>query len=324
MMVALPYIAVIGGLILLVVAAEALVRGAVGVSQKLGISPLVVGLTVIAFGTSAPELAVSVEAAIIGSPGLVIGNVIGSNIANILLLIGLVGLIAPFGRCSAPLPRDGLVLALATILLLVLSVMGQIDRWMGFAMILATIGYLVWCYQSDRKRGHSAFADEVEEFEDVPAPGWMLAGLITAGLVGVVAGGHFVVFGAVDLAAQVGISETVIGLTVVAFGTSLPELATAVVAAYRRQSDVAFGNIIGSNIFNILTILGAAAFIAPLDLPALGLKAWFMALVTFVFLILVYRNSGFGRPIAALFFVSYALFMLVQFQPLSYEALALQ
>ncbi|MCR9257555.1 MAG: calcium/sodium antiporter [Alphaproteobacteria bacterium] len=320
----IPYIAVAGGLVLLLISAEILIRGAVGVSRRMGISPLVVGITVIAFGTSAPELAVSVDAALAGAPGLVVGNIVGSNIANILLLIGLVGLVTPFGRCGAPLPRDGLVLIIATLVMLAVTSLGEITRLHGIVMVSMIAAYLVWCYKSDRKRGQSAFAEEVEEFDNLPSKGWLLGTLIVLGLVGVVCGGHFVVSGAVEIAARHGVSDTVIGLTIVALGTSLPELATAVVAAYRKHSDMAFGNIIGSNIFNILAILGIAAITHPIAVPEMGLKVWFMAAVTFVFLALVYRNSSFGRPIAAAFFLAYALFTFAQYRPLSVSALALQ
>jgi len=319
-----PYIAVAGGLLLLLIAAEVMVRGAVGISRCMGISPLVVGITVIAFGTSAPELAVSVDAALSDAPGLVVGNIIGSNIANILLLIGLVGLVTPFGRCSAPLPRDGLVLIIATLTMIAVTSTGEITRLNGALMLAMLIGYLVWCYRSDRKTGNSAYAEEVEEFDTLPTRKSILVALILAGLAGVVAGGHFVVVGAVEIAARHGVSDTVIGLTVVALGTSLPELATAIVAAYRRHSDVAFGNIIGSNIFNILAILGIASIVHPIAVPELGLKVWFMAAVTFIFLVLVYRNSAFGRPVAAAFFLAYALFTFAQYQPLTLPALAVQ
>jgi len=222
------------------------------------------------------------------------------------------------------MPRDGLVLVVATVVMLAVTSTGEVNRLYGTIMVTMIAAYLVWCYRSDRQSGCSARAEEVEEFDNLPDSAKLLSALIIAGIAGVVAGGHFVVVGAVEIAARHGVSDTVIGLTIVALGTSLPELATAIVAAYRKQSDVAFGNIIGSNIFNILAILGIAATASPIDVPDLGLKVWFMAAVTFVFLALVYRNSAFGRPIAAVFFVAYALFMIAQYQPLSVEALALQ
>ncbi len=306
------------GLVLLLLGAEVMIRGAVGLARRAQISPHVIGLTVIAFGTSAPELFVSLKAALHGSPGIAIGNVVGSNIANILLMIGTVGVVTPFVCRGAPLKRDGLVLLLATVLFVLAGLHGMIERWHGALMLTLLVGYLVYCYREERRNGaESLHAKEVAEFDQLPT-GYGRGILYTVGgLIAVLIGARLLVDGAIIVARVAGISETVIVVTVVAVGTSLPELATTVVAAMRRHSDVALGNIIGSNIFNTLGILGVVSLVSPLPIPPEILSAdlWIMAATTVAFIALALRLPAFNRPWAVLFFLGYALFITQQFLP---------
>lgn len=312
----------IGGLVLLLVAAEIMIRGAVGGSRILKISPHVIGLTVIAFGTSAPELFVSLKAAMHGYDGIAIGNVVGSNIANILLMIGTVGVIYPFTCGDPALRRDGFVLLGSTIVFVILCHFGVIDRWQGIIMLSVLIGYLAYCYISDRRNcanDDSIHAKEVDEFDNLPDTLPKAVVYTIIGLVGVAFGAKLLVDGAVDVARLLGVSETVIGITMVALGTSMPELATTVVAAVRRHNDVALGNIIGSNIFNTLGILGVVSIVTPLDIPQEIMQSdiWVMLAVTVVFVAAALGLKTFGRPLAVLFFACYALFTIGQFTDLT-------
>ncbi len=309
---------IFAGLVLLLLGAEVMIRGAVAMARRARISPHVIGLTVIAFGTSAPELFVSLKAALHGSPGIAIGNVVGSNIANILLMIGTVGVVTPFVCRGAPLKRDGMVLVLATVLFVAAGLHGMIERWHAMLMLTLLVGYLYYCYREERRAGaESLHAKEVAEFDQLPTSLWRSAMYTVGGLIAVLAGARFLVDGAIVVARVAGISETVIGVTVVAVGTSLPELATTVVAAMRRHSDVALGNIIGSNIFNTLGILGVVAMVNPLEIPPEVLSAdlWIMAGITVAFVVLAIRLPAFNRPWAVLFFLGYALFITEQFLP---------
>ncbi len=287
-------------------------------ARRAQISPHVIGLTVIAFGTSAPELFVSLKAALHGSPGIAIGNVVGSNIANILLMIGTVGVVTPFVCRGAPLRRDGLMLVLATVLFVAAGIHGVIERWHAVVMLTMLVGYLLYCYREERRAGpESLHAKEVAEFDQLPTSMWRSIAYTVGGLIAVIAGARLLVDGAIMVARIAGISETVIGITVVAVGTSLPELATTVVAAMRRHSDVALGNIIGSNIFNTLGILGVVALVDPLPIPPeiMSVDLWIMAAVTVTFVALAIRLPAFNRPWAVVFFLTYVLFITNQFLP---------
>lgn len=305
------------GLCLLIFGAEFMIRGAVAVARGAGISPHVIGLTVIAFGTSAPELFVSLKAALQGSPGIAIGNVIGSNIANILLMIGTVGVICPFICTGRSLKRDCLILTLATVVFIVLAGNGMIEHWHGAIMLTCLASYLLYCYYDERRCGqesglHALEAGEIECVPDSKARAWAYT---IGGLFAVVVGARLLVDSAIDIAGALGVSETVIGITMVAIGTSMPELATTVVAAIRRHNDVALGNIIGSNIFNTLGILGAVAVVKPLAIPpeVMSVDIWIMAAVTLVFVGSVLGMRRLGRPLAVSFFACYVLYIASQF-----------
>lgn len=282
----LDVLALAGGLVLLVGAAHFLVRGAASLALRLGLSPLVVGLTVVAFGTSAPELVVSVQAALRDAGGIAVGNVIGSNIANIGLILGVAALVRPFDSAPSVLRRDLPALLAATAFGVLVLVNREVSRVEGAALTAALAAYLVWSVVDARRQRAAA--------EDLPAPtGSPLldAALVVGGLVGLVVGADVFVGGAVRLAEAAGVSNAVIGLTVVALGTSLPELATSVVAALRGESEIAVGNVVGSNLFNVLGILGVAALVQPLR--ATGLEMIDLAVVaTFTAVLVPMMWSG--------------------------------
>lgn len=262
------YFYVLAGLILLFISGEALVRGSVSVARKLNISELVIGLTLVGFGTSVPELVTSLQAVDRGAVGIAIGNVIGSNIANILLVLALAAIITPIMVHPNVLARDGVFMIAATGILCALLWFDQFGRVAGICLLTLLIAYLAFSLVVDQKRQDATAEMHKGEGEIVEAGYGLVLGLViaVAGLIGVVAGANLLVTGSVSLARSFGISETVIGLTIVAIGTSLPELATSIVAAYRKRADVALGNIIGSNIFNILGILGVTALVSPFSI----------------------------------------------------------
>jgi cation:H+ antiporter len=249
----------LGGLVLLVMGADLLVRGAAGLALSWGVSHLVVGLTVVAFGTSAPEVAVSVRAALEGQADIAIGNVIGSNLFNVLIILGLAAVVTPLAVSRDIVRRDIPIMLGFSALLALATSTGRIDWRMGAAMLGCLVVYtgaLVW---SSRRAGKAAAAGkEVDADAPKPIAWWKAVLLVAVGLVMLVYGAGWLVDGAVMIAKSLGVSELVIGLTIVAAGTSFPELATSVVAAIRGQRDIAVGNVIGSNTFNLLGVLGAA------------------------------------------------------------------
>lgn len=258
------YIAV--GLAILVGAGDALVRGAVTLSLKLGMPAVIISATIIAFGTSAPELLISVKSAYQGSPGIALGNAVGSNIANVLLVLGVPALIAPIAGCGKEAHRNTMTMIGATAVFTALVLQGQIGIWGGLILLAITVFMVV-----DSIRCGLAHPDEVDDDEledaDPAMAGWKLTLLLAAGLLGLPLGAELLIQGAQGAARDFGVSEALIGLTIIAIGTSLPELATTVAAAMRNQADVAIGNVIGSNLFNLTAVIGTAALVAPLDVP---------------------------------------------------------
>jgi len=273
---AMTFVYLIAGLVLLVAGAEVLVRGAAKLAAQFGIPPLIIGLTVVAFGTSAPETAVSVQAALNGSGDIAIGNVLGSNIANVLLILGVTSLVAPLIVSRQLIRLDVPIMIGASLVTYALAWDGSLSRLDGALLFSAVIAYTAFLIISSRRATAAATADDefAKEFglDETPKPYASLinAGLVVAGLVLLVTGSNFLVEGAVSLARALGLSELVIGLTVIAIGTSLPELATSILAAIRGERDIAVGNIVGSNIFNLLCVLGLASLVSP---NAIGVAA---------------------------------------------------
>ncbi len=303
---------VAGGLVLLALGGELLVRGAVGMAARLGISPLLAGLTIVGFGTSTPELATSVQAALGGSPGIAIGNVVGSNIANILFILGLSAVILPLSVNPASFARDSIALGGSALLATGAVLLGVIGPVVGVTLLAALVGYLWWAYKSESAAPCPEGARHEAEAEDRPVPPdtgpAILVGMIVAGLVAAIFGAGWLVDGAVVLASAAGVSESVIGLTVVAVGTSLPELIACVVAVLRKHEDVALGNVVGSNIYNLCGILGLTSLITPIEVPAeiAGFDIWVMLGVTALLIVQLRSGWRLSRIEGALLVVLYA------------------
>ncbi|MCA0204419.1 calcium/sodium antiporter [Pararhodobacter sp.] len=285
---------VAGGLVLLVLAGDALVKGAVNLSLRLGVPALIVGLTVVAFGTSAPELLVSVEAVINDAPALALGNVIGSNIANILLVLGIPALISVV-PVSRELTHDFLVMMGASVLFIALAWVGPFG-WMHGLALLAGLGAMLWNSYS-RAQAHRASTELDLEGADASISGLKIALYLVGGLIGLPVGANLLVNGATSIATALGVSEAVIGLTLVAVGTSLPELATTIAAAIRKEAGVAMGNVIGSNIFNLLGIIGIASLVGPIPVPEQMLRVdlWVMLAVSALLGIFVLTGRSIGK-----------------------------
>ncbi|MFT6088877.1 calcium/sodium antiporter [Sulfitobacter sp.] len=297
----MDYIYVAVGLLCLFLGGEALVRGSVGIAQRLAISPLLIGLTVVGFGTSMPELLVSIEAAWRGVPDIAVGNIVGSNIANIALIMGITALVWPIHVPGATLRRDTGVMILAAVALVPIFMTGQIGRPAGMMLLAGLIGYLVWAYlqPGDMTEDDALGAEKPKALVSVL---WVVAGFVA-----LLFGARFLVDGAVSIARDAGLSEAFIGLTIVAVGTSLPELATSVVAAFRRQSEIAIGNVIGSNIFNVFGILGITAVIQPI--PVAGRFMTFdlpvMIALSLAITALLLTRPVIGRPMGLVLLAGY-------------------
>lgn len=291
----------LAGLVGLAIGGELLVRGAVGIAQKLGVSTLFTGLVIVGFATSMPEMVASVQASLAGSPQIAWGNVVGSNLANTLLILGTTALVMPIALTGSG-RRDAVVALGATLLLWALVVSQMGGRWIGFALLAGILAYIVWRYRNPGSSG----ADE--DMDEAPAVMWKAIALFVVGLAILVAGGNALVTGAIDLATIFNVPETVIGLTVVAVGTSLPELAASIAAALRGKSGLAIGNVVGSNIYNILLIGGVTMSIAPLPLPAelAGLQMALLTLSAGLLLLILWKAQRIGRVIGSVLLAAFA------------------
>ncbi len=336
------------GFILLIIGGELLVRGAVRLAERAGISQLLIGLTIVGFGTSAPELVASLEAAFRGSPGIAWGNVVGSNLANSLLILGAASLIMPMAVARGPLWRDGGLALIVTALLYYCAYAGYIGMIMGMSFLAILLAYLVYAYISEGKAQNNEMISETSHFgpnEKITEDGslindviigetavgekaaalefsdthlhdqqhWMRSAVVLlTGIVLIIMGGRWLVSSAVNLAAYFGMSEAVIGLTVIAIGTSLPELVTSVIAARKQASAVALGNILGSNLFNLLLIGGATAVVAPVAIPSellsFGLPA--LLLTSIIILIFAATKHAISRMEGAILLLLYVAQML--------------
>ena len=280
------------GLMILLLAGDSLVKGAVNLSLRLGVPALIVSLTIVAFGTSAPELLISIQAILDNAPGLALGNVVGSNTANILLVLGIPALLATMHTSECETRKTYIFMIVASVLFIALSARGVFD-WLSGFILLGALAFVLGDAFRDAHQHRNADREEEEEPEgaDPSLPVWRIMVFLVLGLVGLPLGADLLVDNATILAQQYGVSDTVIGLTLVAVGTSLPELATTVMAAIRRQADVALGNVIGSNMFNLLAIIGISSFVGtiPVDPEFLQFDLWVMLgasvlLLPFVFL----------------------------------------
>lgn len=305
---------VIAGLGLLLAAGDLLVRGAVALSLRMGIPILIVGLTVVAFGTSAPELLISINAALSGVPDIAIGNVVGSNIANVLMVLGVPAVISTIHAMGNGSQRSFLQMLAASVLLIGLAALGPLHYWHA-AVLLAVFGLIMTDMFRVAKASPASVVEEVEELGGHVPSGRMWLYLI-AGVIGLPLGAHLLIEGAVGISRGLGISEAVIGLTMVAIGTSLPELSTTVAAALRGQADVAIGNVIGSNLFNILLILGVTSIFGPIPVGPefMTRDLWVMLGCSLLLVPFVMRGMTMGRVTGAVFLLLYAGYMYVLFR----------
>tara|TARA_R110001599_G_scaffold353795_2_gene597959 strand:- start:107784 stop:108746 length:963 start_codon:yes stop_codon:yes gene_type:complete len=306
------------GIGLLTWGGEALIRGSLAAASRLGVSPLLSGLLIVGFGTSAPELVVSINAAIEGQPDIAIGNVVGSNICNVLLVLGICAVITPLAVKPMVLRRDAVTVAAASILFLAVAWEGALGRTHAAIFLVALVTYLVWAYWSERF--HAAPAGELHQAEsteissDSRSALWTVVTVIL-GLSLLIGGSQVLLFGAIGIADHFDVSEAVIGLTLVAVGTSLPELSISVIAAIRGHADVAVGNILGSNIFNLLGILGVSALLHPLPVHEriVQFDQWVMLGSSLILLLFLYTQNRLSRLEGGMLLVGYGMYVWLSF-----------
>jgi cation:H+ antiporter len=291
----MQFLSLIAGLAILILAGDRLVRGAVALSLRLGVPTVIVGLTVVAFGTSLPELIVSIDATLSGAPAIALGNVVGSNITNVLLVLAVPAVISTVPPSGPGTRRSYWFMLGASGVLILLCARGELH--LGAAMVLLVLLALMLVSMArEARKDPSQVAGEISG-QYTPMPLWRIAGSLAVGLAGLPIGAHLLIEGAVGIARDFGISEAVIGLTLVAVGTSLPELATTVMASLRKHADVAMGNVLGSNLFNILAILGITSLFGPLPVDAefLGRDLWVMLAAAVLLAPFVFGNRAIGR-----------------------------
>ncbi len=307
--------AIIAGLIVLTVGAELLIRGATALARRFGVSELLIGLTLVGFGTSMPELVASVQAALMESPGLAVGNVVGSNIANVFLILGVAALIRPIPLEPKMFRRDMAAVLLATLLAIGISLTGEFGRISGALFLIALALYIALAYATERAAPSEpeAMRHEAEAAALPKGPKSPLLDFIFAagGLALLMIGARLLVTGAIDVATALGVSETIIGLTIVAVGTSLPELVTSAIAALRGRSALALGNVVGSNIYNLLGILGVTALIHPIPAPEeiVRFDNWVMLGATVVMAALTLTQRTIRRSAGAALLAGYVAYV---------------
>ncbi|MCJ7872575.1 calcium/sodium antiporter [Marinovum sp. 2_MG-2023] len=310
------------GLVILLLAGDALVKGAVNLSLRVGIPALIVSLTIVAFGTSAPELLIAIAAVHEGAPGLALGNVVGSNTANILMVLGIPAILATLHTSDCDTRKSYFQMLAATALFIALAFCGSFT-WVSALVLLAALAVMLWIATKDAlaHRRETRVASEEAELEDLEGadpnmPWWKIWMFLLLGLIGLPLGADILVDNASHIARMYGVSDTVIGLTLVALGTSLPELATTVMAALRRQADVALGNVIGSNMFNLLAIIGVAALIGPIpvDPTFLRFDLWVMlgaSLLLAPFVLLRWNISRIWGAVLTILYLAYVTIVII-------------
>jgi len=309
----LLYLTLTAGFVLLILGGELLVRGGVRLARIAGVPPLIIGITIVGFGTSMPELVAALQAALAGAPGLAVGNIVGSNIANILLILGVAAVLTPITVSPETVRRDGTLVVATAVLLLAASLFGVLGRPVGIAFI-AGLGAYMWFLLRHGRVPDEALPDGIEVRKGPREIA--LSGLITAiGIAVVIAGGRLLVDGAVELARLLDVSEAVIGLTVVAVGTSLPELATTLMAVLRKAPDIALGNVLGSNVYNILGIGGITATVTPLPVSGhmLHVDMPLMVAISILLVALALRLGTLGRTTGVLFLAGYGAYVALLF-----------
>ncbi|WP_427451401.1 calcium/sodium antiporter [Litorimonas sp. WD9-15] len=305
------------GLVILIVAGDIMVRGAAALARHWGVPALIVGLTIVAFGTSAPEMVVGVQAALMGQGDLAAGNVVGSNIANVLLALGLPALILAIPTNMAGVARNSFIALFASILFIVLAFLGNpMVLWQGAILFGGIIFYLGYMFRLAKAGADDPILEEMTEIDEgedgLPTNVWKSVIYLILGLIGLIGGGSLIVNNAVIIAEGFGVSETIVGLTIVAIGTSLPEIATVVIATYRGHPEVAIGGVLGSNVFNVFAVLGASALAGPImiDDTLKVFDFWVMLVSSFVLLAFVLTRKPIGRKTGVIFTVAYILYIL--------------
>lgn len=323
----MAYVSLAAGLTLLLLCGDVLVRGAVALAVRLNIPTLVIGLTVVAFGTSAPELVVSLRAALSGAPGLAIGNVVGSNIANILLVLGLPALICAT-NCNQPFIKRNMFYVLgASVLFIWLCLIGPLTFWHGLVLFAFMIAFLIDSgRQATDSSSEKAIVGEdtietIDGLAGLPHKPWLVTSFLIIGIVGLKIGAYLTVDGAVQIAKTFDVSDATMGLTMVALGTSLPELATTVAAALRGHCGLALGNVLGSNLFNILAIMGLTAMVVPVPVPGeiIKLDLWIMLAASLAITPFILRKSHITRAAGFVFLLGYVAYVVTAFMPHSSE-----
>jgi cation:H+ antiporter len=310
------------GIVFLIIAGDWMVRGAAALARHWGVPALIVGLTIVAFGTSAPELVVGVQAVMEGAGELAAGNVIGSNIANVLLALGIPALIMAIPTNMTGVARNTFVCLFATVLFIALAFIAKFTSnsemifWQGAILFAGIVIYLVWMFRLSKAGIHDPILDEMTEIEEgedgLPTNVFVSFFYVIVGIAGLIIGGKLIVDNAVVIASAMGISETIIGLTIIAIGTSLPEIATVVVASYRGHSEVAIGNVLGSNVFNLFAVMGATAMTGPVPIEKelLTFDVWVMLASSFALLLFVLTRQPIGKKTGIFFLIGYVLYML--------------
>ena len=305
----MEYVMVIGGLIILIAGGELLVRGASAVALKFNISPFIVGMTVVAFGTSAPELLVSLSSALDNHPDIAIGNVIGSNISNIALVLGATALVFPVAIQRNIIRQDWPLLLLATLLFWYFGSDNKLVFWEGVGLFAILLFFILKTILSTKK-GQQEISDDVD-LEAVNEPIWRTAAMLLLGFPALVYGSNWLIDGAVKIAQNFGVSEMIISLTIVAIGTSLPELVTSIMAARKKETDIAIGNIMGSNIFNILCILGITSMVTdvPVSQEVLDRDIYWLLGITVLLLPMMVLRKNVNRVEGLILLTVYASFL---------------
>lgn len=301
------------GLLILLLAGDALVKGAVNVSLRLGVPALIVSLTIVAFGTSAPELLIAIQAIVDDAPGIALGNVVGSNTANVLLVLGVPALLATLHTSECNTRKTYNMMIMATLLFIALAFRGVFD-WKSGLILLAALAYvLIDAFRDAFAHKNACKDDEEVEGADPDMPWWKIGMFVVLGMIGLPVGADLLVDNATVIAKTYGVSDTVIGLTVVAIGTSLPELATTMMAAMRRQADVALGNVIGSNMFNLLAVIGIASMVGPIavDPAFLRFDLWVMLAASVMLIPFVYLRRDITRAWGIGLTTLYVVYLLV-------------
>ena len=308
----------VAGIALLLFAGDALVRGAVASAIRMGVSPLVAGIIIIGFGTSLPEMLVSLEAGVSGAFDLAHGNIVGSNIANLWLVLAVPALVSPVTTGAPGLTRSMFVTVLATVVWILVTRFYGLDPIVGAIFLISLVAYVLFVLLESRKEvaagtGQIPDVDELsEEVGDINMPVWKMVLYILIGLVGLALGARITIDAGVNIATDLGVSQSLIGLTLLAVGTSLPEIGAALAAAFRKQGDLALGNVIGSNLFNILGAGGMVAIVGSQQLaPGFHTYShWFLALATALIVLIVLGKRSIGRILGLVFLVLYVLYIL--------------